>query len=90
MRIVTVTGNHPRHAYLVGKVASTGLLAGTIVERRETFVPQPPDGLSARLAALFTLHFDRRAEAEETVVRWNSMLDGCRWHPCPGGRPGRR
>lgn len=65
MRIVTVTGNHPRHAYLVHKVAASGHLAGTIIEQRESFVPQPPDGLSHRLSALFTLHFNRRAEAEE-------------------------
>ena len=64
MRIVTITGDHPRHGYLVRQVAESGLLAGTIVERRESFEPQPPDGLSNRLSALFTLHFNRRTEAE--------------------------
>ncbi len=65
MRVVTITGDHPRHAHLVHQAAASGLLAGTVIERREAFVPQPPDGLSKRLSALFTLHFNRRAEAED-------------------------
>ena len=75
MRVVTITGDHPRHGHFVRRVAESGLLAGTIVEQRESFAPEPPEGLSTRLAALFRMHFDRRAAAEERFFG-DAALDG--------------
>ena len=63
--IVAITGDHPRHTYLVGRLASAGLLAGWVREVREAFVPDPPEGLDGATAELFRLHFRRREEAEE-------------------------
>ena len=62
--IVAITGDHPRHTYLVGRLAASGLLSGWVREVREAFVPEPPAGLPDRTADLFRLHFRRREEAE--------------------------
>lgn len=64
MSIVAITGDHPRHVYLVNRLAEAGLLSGWVRERRKPFLPEPPAGLSDRLAGLFRLHFARRDAAE--------------------------
>lgn len=64
MSIVFLTGSHPRHAYMAGCVAATGLLSALVIEAREEHVPQPPAGLSRAEAGLFKRHFAERAEAE--------------------------
>ena len=67
MSIVAITGDHPRHAYLVARLAETGLLSGWIREVREAFVPKAPADLPADLAELFDLHFARREAAEAEI-----------------------
>ena len=62
--MIAITGDHPRHKYLVSKLAEAGLLSGWIIERRKPFVPSAPAGLSDHLTRLFDLHFARREEAE--------------------------
>lgn len=64
MSIVAITGNHPRHIYMVQQLAQAGILVGWIIEQREAFVPTPPAELSDDLTYLFNLHFRRREEAE--------------------------
>lgn len=64
MSIVLITGNHPRHQYLVQQLAKTGLVIGWVQEVRENFVPQSSAALAEDLAALFRLHFMRREAAE--------------------------
>lgn len=64
MTIIAITGDHPRHAYIVGRLAEAGLLAGWIIERRKAFVPTPPADCTGRLRELFVHHFDKRAQAE--------------------------
>lgn len=64
MSIVAITGDHPRHRYLVRRLAEAGLLSGWVRERRESFVPEPPDGLTAETARLFRHHFEARDAAE--------------------------
>ena len=62
--IVAITGDHPRHHYVLRRLAQTGLVTGWISEAREAHVPEPDDSLSTELKDLFRLHFGRRAEAE--------------------------
>lgn len=64
MSIVLLTGDHPRHAFLAASVAKSGLLAGLVIEQREQFVPEPPDGLGDRTRELFLAHFAGRSESE--------------------------
>lgn len=67
MSIVVITGNHPRHHFLVEALLQSGLVSGWVREIRESFVPSPPDSLSKRLSDLFAHHFAER-EAAETAV----------------------
>lgn len=64
MSIVFLTGNHPRHAYMAGRVAASGLLSSLVVETREEHVPKPPSELPAAQSQLFRRHFAERADAE--------------------------
>lgn len=65
MKIVFVTGSHPRHAYIARALASTGHLVGLVVEKREKHIPSPPEGISAKHKEMFNLHFSNRASTEE-------------------------
>lgn len=67
MTIVAITGDHPRHAYLVARLKESGLLRGWVREIREEFIPVPPANLSRDLEKLFSLHFARREEAEAEI-----------------------
>jgi len=64
MSVVAITGDHPRHCFLVQQLAKAGLLSGWIVEQRKPFVPTPGDDVPLGLHRLFNLHFARREEAE--------------------------
>lgn len=64
MKIVFLTGSHPRHAYMARALAKTGSLAGLVIEQREAFVPPPPAGLKPSTAALFRRHFGERDVTE--------------------------
>lgn len=64
MPVVAITGSHPRHVYLVERLRQAGLLKGWIVDKREDFVPAPPDGLSDGLRRLFIHHFEARQKSE--------------------------
>lgn len=66
MKVVFLTGSHPRHMALAKAIERTGKLAGLVIEEREDHIPAVPLGLSAALAELFVRHFGGRAEAEET------------------------
>lgn len=65
MNVLMMTGDAPRHHYLVSKVREAGMLAGHVIETREAFVPEPPSGLSTHLKRLFVRHFEGRAESED-------------------------
>ncbi len=67
MSIVLITGDHPRHTYLVERLAATCLVIGWVREVREAFVPEPPAGLGPSLRQLFVKHFDLRDATENDV-----------------------
>ena len=64
MNIVFLTGSHPRHAYMARAIASTGALAGLVVEQRENFLPATPVDLPSDTSSLFQHHFAGRDQAE--------------------------
>ncbi|MEQ8482557.1 MAG: formyl transferase [Hoeflea sp.] len=64
MKIIAITGDHPRHSYFVSCLQKTGFLSGWVAEKRELFIPSPPDGLSGNLSKLFVRHFELRDAAE--------------------------
>jgi folate-dependent phosphoribosylglycinamide formyltransferase PurN len=64
LRILAITGNQPRHRYLVEKLQESGFLVGWISEEREAFIPEVPAELSANLQRLFVRHFENRLNSE--------------------------
>ncbi|WP_262692107.1 formyltransferase family protein [Kordiimonas aestuarii] len=64
MKVVFITGDHPRHSYIARALASTGHLTAIISERRDAFVPEPPAHLSEALKTLFRHHFAKREGCE--------------------------
>jgi len=76
MGIVLMTGDHPRHSYVARCIAKSNLLSGLIIERREAFVPQPPNGLNERTKELFVRHFATRASTEERFFSSSELPRG--------------
>jgi folate-dependent phosphoribosylglycinamide formyltransferase PurN len=64
MKIVGITGNHPRHLFIYNRIHRHFPLSGLVLIQRESFVPAPPPGLAARDRANFKRHFRDRAAAE--------------------------
>lgn len=64
MKILLLTGSHPRHLYIVNKLAELGIVAAHVMEIRESFVPQPPANLEEIDRNNFIRHFKDRDEAE--------------------------
>ncbi len=65
MKVVALTGDGPRHAYIAAVLARAGLLAGHVVQTREPALPEPPRGIGPELTALFVRHFSDRQRIEQ-------------------------
>ncbi|GLC87792.1 formyltransferase family protein [Lysinibacillus piscis] len=65
MKVLLLTGSHPRHLYLVNELSKLGIVAAHIIEVREEFVPQPPAHLEKIDEENFIRHFADRDEAEQ-------------------------
>lgn len=64
MRVLLLTGSHPRHIYLVNRLAKLGIVGAHIIEKRGSFVPEPPEQLEVLDRDNFIRHFADRDEAE--------------------------
>tara|TARA_Y200000002_G_scaffold359809_1_gene344449 strand:- start:1760 stop:2569 length:810 start_codon:yes stop_codon:yes gene_type:complete len=64
LRILFLTGSHPRHQYISRKLDKTGKLIGIICQKRESLVPKSPENIKIEAKALFELHFKKREESE--------------------------
>jgi len=42
MKILFISGTHPRHTFIANALASTGYLTALILEEREATIPSPP------------------------------------------------
>lgn len=64
MKVVFLTGSHPRHAHIARAISQTGFLAGLVIEQREAFLPEPPGDIPESTKQLFVQHFEGRDAAE--------------------------
>lgn len=64
MKVVFLTGSHPRHAGVARAIFDAGVLAGLVIEQREAFVPTPPLGIPEATRQLFIKHFSDRDATE--------------------------
>lgn len=65
MKIVFLTGSHPRHLFIANKLFESGYLSSLVIEKREPHVPKPNDDLDPNLKELFNLHFKKRDDSEK-------------------------
>jgi len=64
MKVVFLTGSHPRHAFIARSIAASGTLVGLVIEQREAFIPEPPLDIAPKTRDLFRHHFTSRDAAE--------------------------
>ena len=75
MKVLLMTGSHPRHIYVAKKLQDNGFLDGILIEKRENFVPKPPNDLPAIDRNNFIRHFEAREKAEEKFFGNKSLED---------------
>lgn len=75
MKVLLLTGSHPRHLYVVNKLAQLGVVAAHIMEKRGAFVPQPPTNLDEIDRKNFIRHFADRDEAEHRHFTGNDTVN---------------
>ena len=71
MKILFLTGSHPRHLYIAKKLYKAGFLNGLLIEKRDNFILQPPKNLLEVDRNNFIRHFRERAESE---LKWFGEL----------------
>lgn len=74
MKVILLTGSHPRHLYLVNKLAQLGVVSAHVMEVREEFLPQPPGNLEELDRKNFIRHFVDRDEAERRHFAGNDTV----------------
>jgi hypothetical protein len=67
MKILIVSGSHPRHLYIHQTILDSGAECAAIVMRRENLLPAVPEGVPAIDRKLFKRHFHDRYEIEEAL-----------------------
>ncbi|MEK4083237.1 formyltransferase family protein [Psychrobacillus sp. FSL K6-1415] len=74
MKILLLTGSHPRHLFLVNELVKTGFVMAHLMEKREEFLPQPPAELESVDRVNFISHFKDRDDAEYRHFEGNDMV----------------
>ncbi len=64
MKVVFLTGSHPRHAFMARSIAASGALVGLVIEQREAFIPEAPLDIAPKIREMFRHHFTFRDAAE--------------------------
>ncbi|GIO86601.1 hypothetical protein J25TS5_35330 [Paenibacillus faecis] len=64
MKLLLLTGSHPRHLYFAQTLYNAGYLTSLIIEQREEFLPLPPANIEESDKKLFLRHFQDRERTE--------------------------
>lgn len=67
MRILILSGSHPRHLFVHKAILDSGATCAAIVMKRESLLPVAPEGIPDVDARNFERHFRQRFEAEEVA-----------------------
>jgi len=76
MKIIFISGSHPRHLFIARRLDKLGLLSTYIIEKREKFIPDIPNGIPNNQKKLFKHHFEER-DRIETKMFGKSKLPNC-------------
>lgn len=74
MKVLLLTGSHPRHLYIVNQLIQLGCVIGHVMEIREDFVPLPPVGLEQLDRDNFIRHFVEREKSEQAFFSGNETV----------------
>tara|TARA_B100001059_G_C17784193_1_gene556064 strand:- start:721 stop:1530 length:810 start_codon:yes stop_codon:yes gene_type:complete len=75
MKAVLLTGNHPRHIYLINLLNKNKLLNGVVMQTRENHFPEPDENLPDRIKYLHKKHFSNRLDAENEIFGYEDLFD---------------
>ncbi len=64
MKVLIISGNHPRHIYLLQDIVKRGYDCSVIIMERESLLPEPPKNIPVEERTLFSKHFKDRFEIE--------------------------
>jgi len=77
MNYLVITGDHPRHLYYLNSIADYCNLVGAVIEKRESFVPAPPDDLNKKDHDNYLKHFRNREKYELEYFGEKKKLPAC-------------
>jgi methionyl-tRNA formyltransferase len=75
MKILWITGSHPRHLFYVNTINKAFPVSGGIMQRRENIVPKPPEGIAETDRLNFIRHFKNRDIAEQKYFKGQPAPD---------------
>mgnify|MGYP001325943995 CR=1 FL=1 len=64
MKVLIISGSHPRHLYLLQDIVKRGYDCSAIIMEREGLLPEPPKSIGGKEKNLFLDHFSDRYEIE--------------------------
>tara|TARA_B100001093_G_C26846021_1_gene1022814 strand:- start:1564 stop:2364 length:801 start_codon:yes stop_codon:yes gene_type:complete len=67
MKILLISGSHPRHFFVHEEIINLGYDCSAIVMNRENLIPDPPANISFSDKNLFEKHFNERYKIENTA-----------------------
>lgn len=74
MKVILLTGSHPRHLYVVNQLVKLGIVVAHVIEKREEFVPQLPAYLKGIDRDNFIRHFKDRETSEQQFFTGHSEV----------------
>ena len=70
MKVILITGNHPRHYYFVNRLLHTSFDISWIIEKRkDKFIPKIEKKYNQNIQKLFVKHFEKRRNAEKNFFK---------------------
>ena len=77
MRYVIIGGDHPRHLHYINSIVKYCNVVGAILEKREVFLPKPPENLDEKDRHNFIKHFKNREKYEQEYFGGGDTLPLC-------------
>lgn len=75
MKIVIISGSHPRHLFVIERMLETGLIGGIVLMQRENMIEETPANIDKHTKELYERHFKLRAETEDKYFERKEICD---------------
>tara|TARA_Y100001970_G_C14247277_1_gene869187 strand:- start:1964 stop:2767 length:804 start_codon:yes stop_codon:yes gene_type:complete len=79
MKVLIISGSHPRHFYYANRIIANTNVVGAVLQKREDILPRPPKDCSEKVAKLFNLHFQNRQNTESEYFADSKKIN---FHNC--------